>query len=124
MTIEAANLRQDSRLIPLGKSEVAPPEQFREAAAAWCSAGRGAGRALIVVLDRYERSTGTQSYRPLAVLRPSTPLQVQQIVKIAAAHRIAIHAISKGKNWGYGDAARQASSRLSWIWAYESRDRA
>src|SRR4051812_39763138 len=101
MAIEAANRRQVAPgLTPLGRNEVAPPEQFHDAAAAWAQVlGEGQVEISLAVLDRYERSTGTQTYRPLAVLRPTTTLQVQQIVKIATAHRIAIHAISKGKNW-------------------------
>src|SRR5690349_17558848 len=88
------------------QSDASLPETFRSAAAAWAKAlGESQVDVSSVVLDRYARSTGTRTYRPLAILRPTNTAQVQQIVKIAGEHRIPIHAISKGKNWGYGDAA-------------------
>ena len=56
------------------------------------------------VLDRYARTTGIQSTRPLAVLFPRSTEDTVSLVKIAFQRRIPLHPISKGKNWGYGDA--------------------
>ena len=56
------------------------------------------------VLDRYARTTGIESTRPLAVLFPQSTEDTVSLVKIAFEHRIPLHPISKGKNWGYGDA--------------------
>lgn len=39
-----------------------------------------------------------------AALRPRTPDGIQEIVRIAAHHRIPLHPISTGRNWGYGGA--------------------
>lgn len=55
-------------------------------------------------LDRYGRSTLASSTRPCAVLRPKSTEQVQALVKIAGNHAIPLYPISRGKNWGYGDA--------------------
>ena len=56
------------------------------------------------LLDRYSRTTGIRSTRPLAVLFPRSTEHTVSLVKIAFRHRIPLHPISKGKNWGYGDA--------------------
>ena len=56
------------------------------------------------VLDRYSRTTGIHSNRPLAVLFPQSTDDTVALVKIASHRRIPLHPISKGKNWGYGDA--------------------
>jgi 4-cresol dehydrogenase (hydroxylating) len=55
-------------------------------------------------LSRSARTTGSQSNRPLAILSPVSTAQVQQILEIASKHGIGVHPISRGKNWGYGDA--------------------
>lgn len=39
-----------------------------------------------------------------AALRPTHAQSVQDIVRIAARHRIALHPVSTGRNWGYGGA--------------------
>ncbi len=56
------------------------------------------------VLDRYAQTTLPEGNRSLAVLRPESTAEVCELVKIAAAHRVPIYPISRGKNWGYGDA--------------------
>ena len=61
-------------------------------------------RCEAATLDRYSRSTLPTSTRPAAVLWPTSTDQVSQVVKIAGAHRVPIYPISRGKNWGYGDA--------------------
>ncbi len=55
-------------------------------------------------LGRYARSTISRPVRALAVLRPGDREQVIAAVKTAARCRLPLHPISRGKNWGYGDA--------------------
>jgi len=47
---------------------------------------------------------GSARYIP-AALRPEHSHSVQEIVRIAARHRIALHPVSTGRNWGYGGAS-------------------
>jgi len=54
--------------------------------------------------DRYARTTQDVGTRPLCVLYPRTTEDVQAVVRIAAAHGVVVYPISRGKNWGYGDA--------------------
>lgn len=61
-----------------------------------------ADRATIL---RYARSTAPDARIPGAVLTPVSAKQVQRIVEIAAKFRVPIYPISRGRNWGYGDAA-------------------
>src|ERR1700722_7956191 len=44
-------------------------------------------------------------HRPYAAVAPTTAEQVQALVRIAAAHRVPIWTVSRGKNLGYGTAA-------------------
>ncbi|HTY95361.1 MAG TPA: FAD-dependent oxidoreductase, partial [Steroidobacteraceae bacterium] len=44
-------------------------------------------------------------HRPFAAVAPTSAEQVQALVRIAAAHRVPIWTISRGKNLGYGTAA-------------------
>ena len=55
-------------------------------------------------LAAYASSTASWSTLPAAVLRPHTRGEVESLVRIAAARRIALYPISTGRNWGYGDA--------------------
>ena len=41
---------------------------------------------------------------PLAVVRPASAGEIQEVVRIAGQHRLPLYPISTGKNWGYGDA--------------------
>ena len=52
----------------------------------------------------YARSTSSCGTRPLAVLRPCSTEDVVQVVKISGTFCIPLYPISRGKNWGYGDA--------------------
>lgn len=56
-------------------------------------------------IARYARSTSSHEIQPLAVLFPKATNEVQTIVQIANRHCIPVHPISRGRNWGYGDAA-------------------
>jgi 4-cresol dehydrogenase (hydroxylating) flavoprotein subunit len=38
------------------------------------------------------------------VVRPSETKQVAEVVRVASAHRVPLYPISRGKNWGWGDA--------------------
>ena len=57
-----------------------------------------------VALERYGWSTIPVRRQIAAVLRPASVEQIQQVVRTAAAHRIALYPISTGNNWGYGSA--------------------
>lgn len=63
-------------------------------------------------LKRYARSSSGQPITPLAVACPTTTEQVQSIVKIASAHRLPVYPISRGRNFGYGDACAPAENYL------------
>ena len=64
------------------------------------------------VLDRYSRTTGIHSTRPLAVLFPHSTEETVALVKVASHRRIPLHPISRGKNWGYGDATPPADGQV------------
>jgi 4-cresol dehydrogenase (hydroxylating) len=54
--------------------------------------------------DNYAKTTLPVGTTPAGVVRPHTVEEVQEVVKIARLYAIPLHAISRGKNWGYGDA--------------------
>jgi FAD binding domain len=54
--------------------------------------------------QRYARTTGLQCIMPARVLYPQTTQEVVEIVRAANPLKIALYPISRGKNWGYGDA--------------------
>lgn len=56
------------------------------------------------VLDRLARTTLPEGTRPALRVRPGSVAEVQQVVRWAAWHDLAIYPISGGRNWGYGDA--------------------
>jgi 4-cresol dehydrogenase (hydroxylating) flavoprotein subunit len=82
-----------------------PADRVRRACAEWAAA-LGAEHVSVddALLARLGRSTGPADLRPVAVVAPSTTEEVQAVVRIAARHGVPLHAISRGKNWGYGDA--------------------
>ena len=63
------------------------------------------------ILTRYARSTsprpGTQ---PACILYPTYREQVQEIVRIAGENGVPLYPISRGRNWGYGDACAPGNS--------------
>ena len=63
-------------------------------------------------LDLRARSTAPQGTRPLAVVSPESTDQVCQIVHIARRHGLSVYPISKGKNWGYGDACAATDGQV------------
>jgi len=56
------------------------------------------------VIESYARCTLPQGTTPLGVLYPASIEEVQAIVSIARRAGISLYPISRGKNWGYGDA--------------------
>lgn len=56
-------------------------------------------------LERYARSTISRPMRAAAVLMPANQAEVVAAVKTAAQHGVLLYPISRGKNWGYGDAS-------------------
>lgn len=55
-------------------------------------------------LDRYARSTQPEGTRPSCILYPKTREEVRDAVLAAAAAGMVLYPISRGENWGYGDA--------------------
>jgi len=60
----------------------------------------------------YARSTSSCGTQPLAVLRPCSTEDVVQLVKIAGTFCVPLYPISRGKNWGYGDACAITSGQV------------
>ncbi len=84
------------------------PDSPRELAGALSDWAQALGREYVVTsldtIDRFSRSTLPRSTRPAAVIRPGNALEVQEVVRIAGQYGVPIYPISRGKNWGYGDA--------------------
>lgn len=74
--------------------------------------GADAVRTDAPTLARYARTTGLSGTTPAAVLFPQSTQQVQQIVVAAAKHCMPLYPISRGKNWGYGDACAPAGDQV------------
>jgi 4-cresol dehydrogenase (hydroxylating) flavoprotein subunit len=62
--------------------------------------------------ERYARSTSLSPSRPIGVAYPTNNEQVQAIVCVAAHRGLALHPISRGRNWGYGDATAPTDGQL------------
>ncbi len=63
-------------------------------------------------LDHVARTTSPPAARPLAIARPTDTAQVQQVVRIAGEHRVPVYPISRGCNWGYGDACPPTDGQI------------
>lgn len=59
-------------------------------------------------LARYGRTTLPGGHAPVGVVRPKTVAEVQRLTVAASTHGVPLYPISRGKNWGYGDAAPAA----------------
>jgi 4-cresol dehydrogenase (hydroxylating) flavoprotein subunit len=82
-----------------------PSAPFDAALRAWAAAlGERSVSVADDLLARYGRTTGVRGRRPRAVLFPDSTGQVQRALEIANQFGIPVYPISKGKNWGYGDA--------------------
>jgi 4-cresol dehydrogenase (hydroxylating) flavoprotein subunit len=55
-------------------------------------------------ISRYARAEFPIQRRIPAVVRPGSTAEVQQVVRLAGEHGVALYPISTGKNWGYGSA--------------------
>jgi 4-cresol dehydrogenase (hydroxylating) len=53
---------------------------------------------------RYARSTAPSGTEPSCVLYPQSTEHVQDIVRTASENGVVLYPISRGRNWGYGDA--------------------
>jgi 4-cresol dehydrogenase (hydroxylating) len=53
-------------------------------------------------LDAAATATFATAHRPLAILRPRTREEVQDVVRIANRHGVPLYVVSSGKNWGFG----------------------
>lgn len=56
------------------------------------------------ILLHYGRTTLPASPVPLAVLLPQRSEHVADAVRVASTHKVPLYPISRGKNWGWGDA--------------------
>lgn len=57
-----------------------------------------------VTLARYGRTTQDAATRPACVLFPHSTDDVRALVRIASECGVVVYPISRGRNWGYGDA--------------------
>ncbi|SDB58344.1 4-cresol dehydrogenase (hydroxylating) [Desulfonatronum thiosulfatophilum] len=64
------------------------------------------------VIATYSRCTLPEGTTPLGVLYPHSTQEVQKIVAIARRTGISLYPISRGKNWGYGDACAVTSGQV------------
>src|SRR5690606_25558862 len=55
-------------------------------------------------VERYSRSTAGEPTLPAGIVYPRSTEEVQAVVRAANEHHVALHAFSREKNWGYGDA--------------------
>ncbi|GMV99033.1 MAG: hypothetical protein AMXMBFR84_01720 [Candidatus Hydrogenedentota bacterium] len=60
-------------------------------------------------IGRYARSSSGTSTIPICILYPESTAHVQALVRAASEHGIVLYPISRGKNWGYGDACAPMS---------------
>jgi 4-cresol dehydrogenase (hydroxylating) len=97
----------------LPRQPLIPAAEFAKALEAWRSVlGAEHVQFDAATLERYSRCTLPWSTQPSAVLRPDGTQQVSELVKIAARFRIPLHPISRGKNWGYGDACAPTDGQV------------
>jgi len=69
-----------------------------------CPEREGGGEPHTADLDRYARATGPWGTRPGRVVRPTSAEEVCQLVRDAQTTGEKLYPISRGRNWGYGDA--------------------
>ena len=63
-------------------------------------------------IGRYARSTASAGTQPVAVVLPDSVDDVSQIVQIARKHNLSVYPISRGRNWGYGDACAPTDGQI------------
>lgn len=64
------------------------------------------------VRERYAWTSGTHGTRPAAILLPASTAEVQEIVRIAGRFGVPLYPISRGRNWGYGDACAPTDGQV------------
>lgn len=62
--------------------------------------------------SEYSKTTLPHGTTPLGVIRPGRTKEVVEAVKIADRFGIKLHTISRGKNWGYGDACAPTDGQV------------
>lgn len=62
--------------------------------------------------EDYAKTTLPQGTSPSGVLWPGSSDEVCEVVKIARRYQVPLHAISRGKNWGYGDACAKTDGQV------------
>lgn len=60
----------------------------------------------------FSKTTLPRGTTPSGVIRPGSTDEVQKVVQIAHKYNIPLHAISRGKNWGYGDACASSDGQV------------
>ena len=65
-----------------------------------------------LVRQQYARTTLPRSTQPQAIVRPINRDEVTELMKLVSRYRLRWHAISRGKNWGYGDACAPHNGSL------------
>jgi 4-cresol dehydrogenase (hydroxylating) len=89
------------------------PDDLQRALAAWSQIlGDQYVRDDSQTIATLARTTLPYGTTPAAVVRPESARQVQQIVEIAKEHHVPLHPISRGKNWGYGDACAPTDGQV------------
>ena len=77
-------------------------------ARAFAAFAQAIGSAFVLTDDAslapYRHSTSGPGNRPLAAIRPASTAEVSACVRIASRFGVPLYPISRGKNWGYGDA--------------------
>ncbi|HPX39810.1 MAG TPA: FAD-binding oxidoreductase [Candidatus Hydrogenedentes bacterium] len=80
-------------------------DSLRAAVEAWTRLlGEANVRTDDETIARYARTTQDAAPRPGCVVFPESTEQVQEVVRIAGRHGVVVYPISRGRNWGYGDA--------------------
>ncbi len=97
----------------MNKAAIGTGDRLREALAAWSAVlGEAHVRADPATRSRYSRSAAPRGTVPAAVLHPASTTEVQEIVRIAGRFRVPLYPISRGRNWGYGDACAPTDGQV------------
>lgn len=98
---------------PLGQPRSIERHAFHQAVEAW-RAALGPDRVVFDDATRahFAKTTLPSGTTPAAVLRPQETQQVQELVRVAHRFQIPLHPISRGKNWGYGDACAPTDGQV------------
>jgi 4-cresol dehydrogenase (hydroxylating) len=82
-----------------------PSKNVLTAIAQWRVAfGPEAADTSAETLARYRRTTTLSATTPCCVVRPKSAAAIATALRIASENGVPVHPISRGKNWGYGDA--------------------